>query len=121
MTSMSLLHLSPALPIAVPLFGAAALVAARQWLSRAMMDTCALLISTVTLAISSWLLLNAAHHGASVYWLGGWWPRVSMALGVDLLIEPIGAGLAALAALLTTLALLFFWRFINSGATTFSR
>jgi multicomponent Na+:H+ antiporter subunit D len=108
--------LSPALTVAVPLLGAAILAAARKALSRVAMDTLGLFVSVATLGISTTLLLGAVHHGASVYWLGGWWPRGSMALGIGMVIEPIGTGLAVLAALLTSLALLFSWRFLDDGS-----
>jgi multicomponent Na+:H+ antiporter subunit D len=107
--------ISPALAVAVPLLGAAALAGARKWLSRIAMDALGLLVSLATLAITTWLLLGTVRAGASVYWLGGWWPRGSMALGIGMVIEPIGVGLAVLAALLTSLALLFAWRFMDSG------
>lgn len=107
--------ISPALAVAVPLLSAAILAAVRKWLPRVAMDALGLLASLGTLAITAILLYGAVHHGASVYWLGGWWPRGSMALGIGMVIEPIGAGLAVLAALLTSLALLFSWRFIDSG------
>jgi multicomponent Na+:H+ antiporter subunit D len=111
--------ISPALAVAVPLLGAAILTGVRKWFNRAAIDSLALLFAVSTLAISTWLLLSAAHHGASVYWMGGWWPRGSMALGIGFVIEPIGTGLAVLAALLTMFALLFSWRFVNSGANHF--
>jgi multicomponent Na+:H+ antiporter subunit D len=110
------LPISPALVVAVPLLGAALLAAARKVLSRVAMDALGIFISLATLGLSITLLMGAVHHGASVYWLGGWWPRGSMALGIGLVIEPIGAGLAVLAALLTALALLFSWRFIDDGS-----
>jgi multicomponent Na+:H+ antiporter subunit D len=107
--------LSPALAVAVPLLGAALLASLRKWLPRPAMDTLGLLLSLATLALTAILLRGAIQHGASVYWLGGWWPRGSTAVGISMIVEPIGAGLAVLAALLTSLALLFSWRFIDSG------
>lgn len=109
------LPISPALPVAVPLLGAAALTGARKWLSRAVMDTLALLVALATLVLCVVLLVASTRHGATVYWMGGWAPRGTMALGIGFVVEPIGAGLATLAALLTSLALLFSWRFIASG------
>jgi multicomponent Na+:H+ antiporter subunit D len=116
MTSSANPSISPALVVAVPLLGAALLAAARKVLSRIAMDAFGILISLATLSISIVLLMGAVHHGASVYWLGGWWPRGSMALGIGMVIEPIGTGLAVLAALLTSLALLFSWRFLDAGS-----
>jgi multicomponent Na+:H+ antiporter subunit D len=107
--------LSPALTVAVPLLGAALLAALRKWLPRAVMDALGILVALATLGIALTLLRGAVLHGASVYWLGGWWPRGSMALGIGMVIEPIGTGLAVLASTLTSLALIFSWRFVDSG------
>jgi multicomponent Na+:H+ antiporter subunit D len=107
--------ISPALVVAAPLLSAAVVTAARKWLPRAAIDVLGLLASFGTFGIAAVLLYAAVRHGASVYWLGGWWPRGSMALGIGMVIDPIGAGLAVLAALLTSLALLFSWRFMDSG------
>lgn len=116
MNSLTNPPISPALVVAVPLLGAAILAAARKALNRIAMDALGIFISLATLGIAIALLMGAIHHGASVYWLGGWWPRGSMALGIGMVIEPIGAGLAVLAALLTSLALLFSWRFVDDGS-----
>ena len=107
--------ISPALTVAVPLLSAAVLAAIRKWAPRTAMDILGLLASLGTLALAAILLYGAVHNGASVYWLGGWWPRGSMALGIGMVIEPVGVGLAVLASLLTSLALLFSWRFVDSG------
>ena len=40
-------------------------------------------------------------------------------LGITFVVDPIGAGLACLAALLTLLALVFSWRFVDSGGNHF--
>ncbi len=104
----------PPLPVALPLLGAAMVAALRRWLSRAMADTLGILIAGTTLAICSTLLAHAA-HGTTVYWFGNWYPRGSMVLGIAFVVDPIGAGLATLAALLTTLSLLFSWRFVDCG------
>lgn len=106
---------SPALAVAVPLLGAAVLASVRKWLPRAVMDILGLLASVATLAITAILLYGAVYHGASVYWIGGWWPRGSTAIGIGMVVEPVGAGLCVLAALLTSLALLFSWHFVDSG------
>jgi multicomponent Na+:H+ antiporter subunit D len=106
------------LPVAVPLLGAALLAALRKWLSRAAADSLGIAIACTTLVLSATLLLHAT-HGAQVYWFGNWFPRGSMVLGITFVVEPVGAGLATLAALLTTLALLFAWRFVDSGSNHF--
>ncbi|HEY1579955.1 MAG TPA: proton-conducting transporter membrane subunit [Terracidiphilus sp.] len=115
---MSAPSLLTPLPVAVPLVGAALLACLRRWLSRAAADSIAILFSGATLAISC-CLLSRAIHGPSVYWFGYWFPRGSMALGIGLVAEPVGAGLAVLAAALTFLALVFSWRLIDSGSNHF--
>ena len=42
-----------------------------------------------------------------------------MALGITFVVDPIGAGLACLAALLTLLSLIYSWRCVDSGANHF--
>ena len=108
----------PPFPIALPLLGAASIAATRKWLPRAAADTLGVLFAAATLWITTALLLHATHT-TQVYWFGNWYPRGSMALGIAFVVDPIGAGLATLAALLTLLALIFSWRFVDSGANHF--
>jgi multicomponent Na+:H+ antiporter subunit D len=106
------------LPVAVPLAGAAVLACLRKWLSRAVADAVVIAFASATLIISAMLLVHST-HGATVYWFGNWFPRGSVVLGIGFLVEPVGAGLATLAALLTLLGLIFSWRFVNSGGNHF--
>jgi multicomponent Na+:H+ antiporter subunit D len=107
-------HALAPLPVVIPLLGAAVLAALRRWLNRELADSIGLAIAAATLFISS-LLLRIAMMGSFVYWFGNWHPRGSMVVGIAFVVEPIGAGLAVLAAFLTLLALLFSWRFVDSG------
>lgn len=91
------------------------LAGSRRWLSRVAADVLGLAVAGMTLVVCC-LLLRATMAGPLTYWLGNWYPRGSMVLGIGLVAEPIGVGLATLAALLTLLALLFSWRSIDSGA-----
>ncbi len=111
MTSTAL----PALPVALPLVGAALQGAARRWLPRLWADVLAIALAAGTLCVCL-LLLRTVLHGPLIYWLGNWYPRGSMVLGIALVAEPIGVGLASLAAFLTLQALVFSWRSIDSGA-----
>jgi multicomponent Na+:H+ antiporter subunit D len=106
------------LPVVLPMVGSAVLAGARKWLSRAAADSIGIAFAAATLAISALLLVHSM-HGTEVYWFGNWHPRGSIVLGIAFVIEPIGAGLATLAALLTLLALLFSWRFVDSGGNHF--
>lgn len=106
--------LLPATPVAVPLVGAAVLSAFRKWMNRPALDAVAILFALFNLVTAS-LLLWRASHGAFPYWFGNWYPRGSVVLGIAFVVEPIGAGLATLAALLTVLALIFSWRYVDCG------
>jgi multicomponent Na+:H+ antiporter subunit D len=108
----------PPLPIVLPLLGAALIASSRKWLPRAAADTVGISFAGLTLAITSCLLLRST-QGTEVYWFGNWYPRGSMVLGINFVVDPIGAGLATLAALLTLLALIFAWRFVDSGGDHF--
>jgi multicomponent Na+:H+ antiporter subunit D len=113
-------HLSnlPPLPVALPLLGAALIAATRKWLSRTGADTIGVFFAALTLGITSTLLVHSA-HSTEVYRFGNWYPRGSMVLGITFVVDPIGAGLATLASLLTLFALIFAWRFVDSGANHF--
>jgi multicomponent Na+:H+ antiporter subunit D len=106
------------LPVVAPMVGAAFLAGTRKWLSRAAADSIGIGFAAATLVISSVLLAHAT-HGTEVYWFGNWFPRGSMVLGITFVIEPVSAGLATLSALLTLLALIFSWRFVDSGGNHF--
>jgi multicomponent Na+:H+ antiporter subunit D len=113
-------HLSnlPPLPVALPLLGAAFIAATRKWISRAAADSLGIIFAATALAITTTLLLHST-HSTEVYWFGNWYPRGSMVLGITFVVDPIGAGFATLAALLTLLALIFAWRFVDSGGNHF--
>ncbi len=106
------------LPVVLPLLGAACLAGLRKWLTRAAADALGIAAAAATLLVCA-RLLSRAVHGTEIYWFGNWYPRGTMVLGIAFVVEPIGAGLATLAALLTTLALLFAWRFVDSGGNHF--
>jgi multicomponent Na+:H+ antiporter subunit D len=69
-------------------------------------DVTAIAAAATTTASSLWLMVSSSGT-TEVYWFGGWHPRGGTALGIDFAIDPIGAGLAALAGLMVTLAFLF--------------
>jgi multicomponent Na+:H+ antiporter subunit D len=54
-----------------------------------------------------------------VYWFAGFRPRHGIAIGIDFAADPLSAGLAALAALLVTAAMIFSWRYFHRVATYF--
>ncbi len=103
------------LPVVLPLLGAALLAALRRFIPRAAADSIAIGVSAATLAICATLLARSFAHTA-VYWFGGWYPRGTQAIGIAFVVDPAGAGVATLAALLSTLAAVFSWRFVDAGA-----
>jgi multicomponent Na+:H+ antiporter subunit D len=104
----------PALPVVLPLLGAGLLAALRKWLSRAAADSVSIAVATGTLISSLLLLCHALQH-TQVYWFGNWYPRGSVVLGITFVVDPVAAGLSSLAGLLVFLALMFSWRFVDSG------
>jgi multicomponent Na+:H+ antiporter subunit D len=106
--------LSPALLIAVPLTAAALLGGLRKLLPRLLTDVLALLTALFNLALASLWTAHALHR-TQVYWFGNWFPRGHMVLGIGFVLDGTGCGLATLTAFLTTLALLFSFRYTDSG------
>jgi len=98
--------------------GAALIAGLRKWLSRRLADSLGILFAAATLMVSS-ALLAASIHSPGVYWFGNWFPRGSVVLGIGFVAEPVGVGLAVLAATLTLLSLVSSWRLIDSGANYF--
>ncbi len=105
---------SPVLPVVVPMLTAAFLAGLRRFLQRWMVDLAAVLAAAANLALTL-LLLAACWHQNIVYWFGNWFPRGRMVVGIGFEVDPLGAGLAALASLLVLLALVFSWRSVDSG------
>lgn len=106
--------LSPALLIAVPLTTAAFLGGFRRWLPRSVTDVLALLAALFNLVLAC-LWTHHALHVTQVYWFGNWFPRGTMVLGIGFVMDATGCGLAVLTAFLATLALLFSFRYTDSG------
>lgn len=97
----------------LPLGGAAILGGANRLLPRRARDLAALVIAAATTALAVSLAVSSA-GGTIVYWFSGWHPTAGIAIGVDYAVEPLGAGLAALAGLLTSAALVYSWRFFDT-------
>jgi multicomponent Na+:H+ antiporter subunit D len=104
----------PALPVVVPLLGAAALAALRKALNRRAIDSLTIAIASLNLAFCVALLTHSWQH-TIVYWFGNWFPRSSLVVGIGFVVDPVAAGLATLAALLFLLAFVFSWRIVDSG------
>ncbi len=101
------------LPVVLPLIIAAVLIALGSAVSRRILDLLSLLASGAVLAICVWLLFCSA-HSPIVYWFGGWRPQDHFPLGISFVIDPFGAGMATLVALLVFVAFVFSWHYFES-------
>src|SRR5919204_3800140 len=106
------------LPVAIPLVGAAFLTATGHFLGRRADDLVGIATAAAVTVISTLLILRSLDHDL-VYWFGGWTPRHGIALGVAFDVEPISAGLAALAGALMTASFVFAWRYFDEVGTLF--
>ncbi|MGV9456246.1 complex I subunit 5 family protein [Streptomyces sp. NPDC003635] len=95
--------------VALPLLGAALLVAGGRLLPRAAAETLGCLVSAVTAGLALVLLLNSSPP--YVEWVGGWTPVDGRSVGIVLVGDGVGLGMAALASLLTLAALAYSWRY----------
>jgi multicomponent Na+:H+ antiporter subunit D len=106
----------PALPVALPLLVAAALVGLAPVCPRQVADAAAVATAAAVTLLCLALLARAV-DGPVVYWFGGWTPRDGIALGVAFAVDPVGAALATLAGVLATAALTFSWRIFEAVRT----
>jgi multicomponent Na+:H+ antiporter subunit D len=61
--------------------------------------------------------LSRTAQGDVVYWFAGFRPSHGIAIGIDFAAGPLSTGLAALAALLVTAAMVFSWRYFERVGT----
>jgi multicomponent Na+:H+ antiporter subunit D len=101
-----------------PLLVAAAISALNMLLRgrRRILDAAAILTATVVAAMLAVIMARTA-HGDAVYWLAGFRPSHGIAIGIDFAAGPLSAGLACLAAVLVTAAMIFSWRYFEQVAT----
>ncbi|HTU48374.1 MAG TPA: proton-conducting transporter membrane subunit [Bryobacteraceae bacterium] len=108
----------PVLPVALPLLTAAVLAALSKVISERLSQLIAI-ASTLTVLAANLYLLKLSSSQPIVYWFGNWRPRHGLALGISFVIDPIGAGLGAFAALLTVAAFLFSSEYFDSVGNHF--
>ncbi len=102
----------------MPLIGAALLVALHSVAKRRLADLLAAIVSLAT-TVFCLLLLGASLDGTIVYWFGNWQPRGEVVLGVGFVIDPLGAGMAAVCATLVTAAFVFTWHYFDAVGVLF--
>jgi multicomponent Na+:H+ antiporter subunit D len=110
----------PVLAVVVPLLAAAAISALSKLLRgrRRLLDGAAIATSAAVTVILL-VLLSRTARGDVVYWFAGFRPSHGIAIGIDFAAGSLSTGLAALAALLVTAAMVFSWRYFEQVATYF--
>jgi multicomponent Na+:H+ antiporter subunit D len=106
------------LAVVVPLLAAALLAGTTSLRARRVADVVALMAATATAGLCLALVARSSDR-AIVAWLGGWRPRGGVALGIDLYADPLAAGLAGVAALLTVAGLLVAWHQVDTAGHLF--
>ncbi|WP_458249128.1 complex I subunit 5 family protein [Streptomyces sp. MAI_2237] len=97
--------------VAVPLVGAALLVAVGRRLPRAVAESVACAVSTATAGLALVLLLDSSPPLTE--WVGGWQPVNGESVGIVLVGDGPGLGMAALASLLTLAAMAYSWHYFD--------
>ncbi|HEY2772262.1 MAG TPA: proton-conducting transporter membrane subunit [Solirubrobacteraceae bacterium] len=105
-------HLA-ALPVVVPLLAGPILVATGAFAPRTLEDAFAVAAALASAALCVLLSIHAM-PAPFAYWLGGFHPTHGVAIGISLSIDPVGAGLAAFAALLVAASLVYSWRYFDA-------
>jgi multicomponent Na+:H+ antiporter subunit D len=102
------------IPVALPLVGAAFVAVTDGWTPRPVRDVPAILIAAAT-AVVSIVILVRSERITLVHWFGGWHPRHGLAIGIGFVVEPLSAGVAALAGVIVTAALAFSWHYMEDA------
>jgi multicomponent Na+:H+ antiporter subunit D len=97
--------------VAVPLLGAALLVAGGRRLPRVVAESVGCAVSAATAGLAIALLLDSSPP--MVEWVGGWTPVEGRSVGIVLIGDGPGLGMAALASLLTLAALAYSWHYFD--------
>jgi multicomponent Na+:H+ antiporter subunit D len=103
-------HLLP-LVVAIPLLGAALLVATGRHLPRSAAEVIGFVVSGGTAALALVLLLNSSPP--MVEWVGAWLPVDGESVGIVVVGDGPSLGMAALVSLLTLAALAYSWRYFD--------
>ncbi|MYX96723.1 NADH-quinone oxidoreductase subunit D [Streptomyces sp. SID486] len=107
-------HLLPLL-VALPLLGAALLVATGRRLRRIHAEITGFVVAGGTGALALLLLLNSSPP--MVEWVGGWLPVDGESVGILVVGDGPALGMATLASLLTVAALAYSWRYFDEPPT----
>ncbi|KRB69274.1 NADH dehydrogenase [Kitasatospora sp. Root187] len=100
------------LAVAIPLLGAAVLAVVGRWLPRLGCDVLATAIAVADVLCLTLLWVRTG-DGRAVSWLGGWEPLDGQSVGIVLVADRLGGGLALLAALLVLAVIVYAWRYFD--------
>ncbi|MGW3230328.1 complex I subunit 5 family protein [Kitasatospora sp. NPDC001095] len=101
------------LAVAVPLLGAAVTAVAGRWLPRPGRDALATVLAAAEVLCLALLWARTSPDGRAVSWLGGWTPSGGHSVGIVLVADRLGSGLALLAAVLVLAVLCYAWRYFD--------
>jgi multicomponent Na+:H+ antiporter subunit D len=116
MTGVNLVSTSAVIPasVVVPLGAAALMTGFSRFLPRRARDLIAIAVAVATTTLT--LILTAASAGhPMIYWFSGWRPANGMVIGIDYAVGPLGAGMASLAGVLASAALVYCLRYFDSA------
>lgn len=100
------------LPVVLPLLMAALLAVISSLAPRRIVDAVSTATAMAVTGICVVLLVRST-TAPLVYAFGGWQPRHGIVLGILFVIDPLGAGMAALVGALVTAAFVFSWRYFE--------
>ena len=100
--------------VAVPLGAAALMAGFSRFLPRRARDLIAIAVALATTTLTLILMAASAGH-PMIYWFSGWRPSGGMVIGIDYAVGPLGAGMASLAGVLASAALVYCWRYFDSA------
>jgi multicomponent Na+:H+ antiporter subunit D len=106
------------LPVAVPLLGAAMIALTDHFVPRRAKNLMAIAAAAVATGVSLAITVQA-EQGLVVHWFGGWHPDGMVAIGIGFVADPYGAAMAALAAGLVLLALVYSWTYLPDESLYF--
>ncbi|MGQ4378657.1 complex I subunit 5 family protein [Streptomyces sp. SAS_267] len=99
------------LVVALPLLGAAVLVGAGRRLPRVAAESTGCAVAAATAVLSLALLFDSAPD--TVEWVGGWHPHGGEGVGIVLVGDAPGTGLAALVSALVVAVLVYSWHYFD--------
>jgi multicomponent Na+:H+ antiporter subunit D len=103
--------------VVTPILVATFLTATGRWLPRVAIDALAMAAVLVSAGLLAWVLPGSRHP--VVVWLGDWRPHDGEGVGIPLVGDPAGVGLALLVTVLALAALMFSWRFFAEVQAVF--